>query len=128
MSDSEVTWADINDGASVRDADGHEFGHVVAIVGDTDGAEFGAVVIKRHGIGHEYAVPAARVTGFTEHEVRTSLSAEEADALERYHPIRAVHGGHDHFAITPDTGDDISPDDEAEALNSAAPRPADEPR
>lgn len=77
-----ISWMALADGTPVIASDGSEVGKVTEVVADRDKDIFSGVNFK-HGIfGSEHFAPADTISEITAEEVRLSLSAAEAQALE----------------------------------------------
>jgi hypothetical protein len=81
-----VSWLVIEPGWRVVSADGSEVGHVDEIVGDTGKDIFNGLAVASGLLGRPKYVPAERVAGIVEGEVRLDLSADAIKHLDDHEP------------------------------------------
>jgi hypothetical protein len=81
-----VAWRVIEQGWSVRDADGNEIGKVGQVTGDVNGDIFDGITVGDGGtvLTRTRYVPSEHVAAIYEGEVVLDLHAEEAARLEPY--------------------------------------------
>ncbi len=84
MSQPEVSWKAIEQGARVHGSDGEEIGKVDEIAGDAEADIFSGLVISSSLFSARRFLPAERVSGIWADRVETSLTAEQAEALKEY--------------------------------------------
>jgi sporulation protein YlmC with PRC-barrel domain len=77
-----VSWLVVEPGWKVVAADGKELGRVEEIVGDTGEDIFNGLAISTGLLGKPKYVPAERVTGIVEGEVRLDLPADAVEHLD----------------------------------------------
>ncbi len=77
-----VSWLVVEPGWKVVAADGEELGRVEEIVGDTGEDIFNGLAISTGLLGKPKYVPAERVTGIVEGEVRLDLPADAVEHLD----------------------------------------------
>ena len=81
-----VSWLVIEPGWKVVATDGTEVGSVDEIVGDTGKDIFNGLAVSSGILGRPKYVPAERVAGIVEGEVRLDVPADAIDHLEDHEP------------------------------------------
>jgi uncharacterized protein YrrD len=81
-----VSWLVIEQGWKVVATDGTEVGSVDEIVGDTGKDIFNGLAISSGILGRPKYVPAERVVGIVEGEVRLDVPPDAVDHLEDHEP------------------------------------------
>lgn len=81
-----VSWLVVEPGWKVVAADGEELGRVEEIVGDTGEDIFNGLAVSTGLLGKPKYVPAERVTGIVEGEVRLDLPADAVEHLDDHDP------------------------------------------
>jgi sporulation protein YlmC with PRC-barrel domain len=84
MNADPCSWFLIEKGWSVVDSDGTEIGKVHEIVGDENEDIFDGLAISSGRLSKPHYVPAERVKGIVQGQVRLDLDASEALRLEPY--------------------------------------------
>ena len=84
MSEAEVSWKAIEEGARVVASDGEEIGSVVEIAGDSDADIFSGLVVSISRLGKNRFLPSERVGAIWPDRVETTLAAAQAEQLEEY--------------------------------------------
>ena len=79
-----VSWLVVERGWTVVDRDGEHVGRVDEIVGDTGKDIFSGLKVLTGLVGTPRFIPAERVAGIVDGEVRLDLSKDEVDRLEEY--------------------------------------------
>ena len=77
-----VSWLVVEPGWAVVARDGSEVGKVEEIIGDADEDIFNGLSVSSGVMGKPKYVPAERVTGIVEGEVRLDLEAEAIEHLD----------------------------------------------
>jgi hypothetical protein len=81
-----VSWLVIEPGWRVVAADGSEVGRVDEIVGDTGEDIFNGLAVASGLLGRPKYVPAERVKGIVEGEVRLDVPADAIEHLDDHEP------------------------------------------
>lgn len=84
MSEPEVSWKAIEEGADVFSSDGERAGKVSRIVGDSDADVFTGLAIVVGAFSGERFVAAERVQGIWPRRVELGLTAAEIEGLPKY--------------------------------------------
>jgi hypothetical protein len=77
-----VSWLVVEPGWKVVAADGEEIGRVEEVVGDANEDIFNGLAISTSLVGKPKYVPAERVTGIVEGEIRLDLAADAVEHLD----------------------------------------------
>jgi hypothetical protein len=81
-----VSWLMIKPGWKVIAADGSEVGRIEEVVGDTGSDIFNGLAVSTGLLTKPKYVPAERVSGITEGEVRVDLRVEHIEHLDEHEP------------------------------------------
>ena len=76
-----VSWLVVEPGWAVVGSDGAEIGKVEEVIGDSGEDIFNGLAVSSSLLGKPKYVPAERVTGIVEGEIRLDLPAEEIEQL-----------------------------------------------
>ena len=76
-----VSWLVVEPGWAVVGSDGAEIGKVEEVIGDLDEDIFNGLAVSSSLLGKPKYVPAERVTGIVEGEIRLDLPAEAIEHL-----------------------------------------------
>jgi hypothetical protein len=79
-----VAWIAMPRRATVVAADGSEIGTAESVLGDKTEDIFHGIVVKLHGNGKAYEIPAARIKKMTNKHVVTDLTGDDISALRTY--------------------------------------------
>jgi uncharacterized protein YrrD len=81
-----VSWLMIEHGWKVVAADGTEVGRVEEVVGDAGSDIFNGLAVSTGLLAKPRYVPAERVSGITEGEVRVDVAPERMEHLDEHEP------------------------------------------
>jgi uncharacterized protein YrrD len=81
-----VSWLMIEPGWKVIAADGSEVGRIEEVVGDTESDIFNGLAVSTGLLTKPKYVPAERVSGITEGEVRVDLPPAHIEHLDEHEP------------------------------------------
>jgi hypothetical protein len=84
VSEPEVSWKAIEKEARVFAPDGREIGKVSEIAGDAEADIFSGLVVSLSRLSANRFLPSERVTGIWPDRVETTVTPEQAEALEDY--------------------------------------------
>jgi hypothetical protein len=84
VSEPEVSWKALEQGARVYGPAGEELGKVDEIAGDAEADIFSGLVVSSGLLGGKRFLPAERVTGIWPDRVETTLTEAQAAALKDY--------------------------------------------
>jgi hypothetical protein len=84
LSEPEVSWKAIENGARVFAPDGTEIGKVSEIAGDSEADIFSGLVVSLSRLSANRFLPSERVTGIWPDRIQTNITAEQAEALDDY--------------------------------------------
>jgi hypothetical protein len=79
-----IAWLALDKGTPVYTCDGEEIGKVTTVVADVQKDIFSGISFKHGLLGSEHFVPAAAVGELTDQGVHLTLSAQQAQDLERH--------------------------------------------
>ena len=79
-----VAWIAMPHRATVVAADGSEIGTAESVLGDETEDIFHGIVVKHHGNGKAFEIPATRIKKMTNKHVVTDLNGDDISALQPY--------------------------------------------